>query len=44
MHGAGGGAKSGIAHPNYRHGTRGREAVELRAAIAALVSAKSHVN
>ena len=30
MHGAGGGSKSGRAHPNYRHGERSREASEMR--------------
>jgi hypothetical protein len=37
MHGAHGGAGSGRAHPNYCHGMRSREAVELRAIVAALV-------
>lgn len=36
MHGAGGGAKPGKAHPNYRHGERSREAVALRALVNAL--------
>ena len=30
MHGAGGGAKAGAAHPNWQHGTRSGEAVEVR--------------
>jgi len=41
MHGAGGGAGFGKAHPNYRHGIRTNEAVELRAAIAALVKVRA---
>jgi hypothetical protein len=44
MHGAGGGARSGIAHPNNLHGTRGSEAVALRANIAALVNAKRQID
>lgn len=34
MHGAGGGANPGKAHPNYQHGERSIEAVALRALIA----------
>ncbi len=30
MHGAGGGAKPGKAHPNWKHGARSRDAVEVR--------------
>ena len=30
MHGAGGGARSGPANPNWRHGGRSGETVELR--------------
>ena len=37
LHGAGGGQRPGKAHPNYRHGERSREAVELRAQINRLV-------
>ena len=36
MHGAGGGAKPGNLHPNYRHGERSREAAELRKLVNAL--------
>ena len=36
MHGAGGGAKPGKEHPNYRHGERSREAVAVRALVNAL--------
>jgi len=37
MHGAGGGAKPGKAHPNYRHGERSRKAAEMRALINCLI-------
>jgi hypothetical protein len=30
MHGAGGGAKQGKSHPNWKHGGRSGGAVELR--------------
>lgn len=30
MHGAGGGAKPGREHPNWKHGGRTHEAIELR--------------
>ena len=30
LHGAGGGAPRGAAHPNYRHGGRTREVAEIR--------------
>ena len=30
VHGAGGGHKRGAAHPNYRHGARSRDMVEIR--------------
>ena len=30
MHGAGGGARPGVAHPNWQHGGRSREAIDLR--------------
>ncbi|MEB8386895.1 hypothetical protein OO012_06615 [Rhodobacteraceae bacterium KMM 6894] len=33
MHGARGGAQPGKAHPNYRHGARGLDAVALRRVI-----------
>lgn len=36
LHGAGGGANPGKAHPNYRHGERSREAVAMRALITEL--------
>ena len=36
MHGAGGGAKPGAAHPNWKHGARSNEAVELRRLVNAL--------
>lgn len=37
VHGAGGGQKPGVAHPNYRHGERSGEAVALRVQVAQLV-------
>jgi hypothetical protein len=36
MHGAGGGAASGPAHPNYRHGVRTNAMSEVRALIREL--------
>lgn len=36
MHGAGGGAQSGPANPNWRHGGRSSEAVALRKMVNAL--------
>jgi hypothetical protein len=36
MHGAGGGAPSGPAHPNYRHGLRSREMQSVRRMISVL--------
>lgn len=33
MHGARGGAKPGKAHPNYKHGERSQEAIELRGLV-----------
>lgn len=36
MHGARGGAKSGAAHPNWKHGARNAEAVALRKLANAL--------
>jgi hypothetical protein len=36
MHGARGGAKIGIAHPNWKHGGRSGNAVELRNLVNAL--------
>ena len=36
MHGAGGGAKPGAGHPNWKHGARSYEAVELRRLVNAL--------
>jgi hypothetical protein len=36
MHGAGGGAKSGTANPNWKHGGRSGEAVEFRKMANAL--------
>ena len=36
MHGAGGGARPGKAHPNWKHGGRAGEAVELRKLVNAL--------
>lgn len=36
MHGAGGGAKPGKAHPNYRHGGRSRDTVLFRGLATAL--------
>ncbi len=37
MHGARGGAKSGEAHPNYRHGERSLQAEMLRGLVNRLV-------
>jgi hypothetical protein len=37
MHGAGGGAPPGKAHPNYRHGMRAKEWTEMRKLINELV-------
>ncbi len=36
LHGAGGGAPSGSAHPNYRHGLRTKEMQELRRLVSLL--------
>ncbi|SMC69227.1 hypothetical protein SAMN06295998_103488 [Primorskyibacter flagellatus] len=36
MHGAGGGANPGKAHPNYQHGERSRESAAIRAFVNAL--------
>ena len=41
LHGAGGGAPRGKAHPNYKHGMRTREWVEMRKAINRLASVAS---
>lgn len=38
MHGAGGGAKAGTTHPNWKHGARSSEAVTLRKVVNALGS------
>lgn len=37
MHGACGGAKTGEAHPNYRHGTRSREFAKLSLMASKLI-------
>lgn len=37
MHGAGGGAKAGAAHPNWKHGERSGEAVELPRFVSEMV-------
>lgn len=37
MHGAGGGAPAGSVHPNYRHGGRSLEVVEIRKLSSLLV-------
>jgi len=37
MHGAGGGAKPGKAHPAWRHGLRGQEWIEARAKMNELM-------
>jgi hypothetical protein len=37
VHGAGGGAPRGSAHPNFRHGGRSRAVVEMRRIAAELV-------
>ena len=34
LHGAGGGARRGKAHPNYRHGLRTKELRDIRRMIA----------
>jgi hypothetical protein len=39
MHGARGGAQTGRAHPNYRHGARCADAIKMRAEVNALVRA-----
>lgn len=39
VHGAGGGAKSGRAHPRYSHGGRTTEATSLRAKLSNLMRA-----
>lgn len=36
LHGAGGGAPSGPAHPNYKHGLRTREMEEVRRLVSIL--------
>lgn len=36
MHGAGGGAKPGKAHPNYVHGARSAEAASLQKLVSAM--------
>lgn len=36
MHGAGGGAKPGETHPNYRHGERSADAAVMRKLVNAL--------
>ena len=36
MHGARGGAKAGALHPNWKHGGRSAEAVEIRKLVNAL--------
>lgn len=36
MHGAGGGAEAGRAHPNWKHGARTRDTIELRKVVNAL--------
>lgn len=38
LHGAGGGAPAGPAHPNYRHGLRTREMQAIRALARALTA------
>lgn len=40
MHGARGGAKPGMKHPNYQHGERSYEASTLRSAINFLAAGK----
>ena len=37
MHGAGGGARPGKAHPNYKHGMRTKEWTEMRKLVNELV-------
>jgi len=39
VHGAGGGAPSGSAHPNYRHGLRTKEILNIRKLASLLSSA-----
>jgi hypothetical protein len=36
MHGAGGGQKAGPTHPQYQHGGRSRDALEMRRLVTAL--------
>lgn len=36
MHGAGGGAKAGAAHPNWKHGGRSADAVAVRHVVSLL--------
>jgi len=36
VHGAGGGQPAGPSHPNYRHGMRTREAIDLRRLVSEL--------
>lgn len=38
LHGAGGGAPSGEAHPNFRHGLRSKEVRAIRALVRMLAS------
>ena len=44
MHGAGGGAKPGKAHPNYRHGERSQESATFRALVNALAREAREIN
>ena len=43
LHGAGGGAPRGKAHPNYRHGLRTAEMTELRKLISLLRTGVSQI-
>ena len=36
LHGAGGGAPSGSAHPNYKHGLRTKQMEEIRRLVSVL--------
>lgn len=43
MHGARGGPPRGRAHPNYRHGGRSKDVVDLRMKVNALVRSAQNV-
>lgn len=43
VHGAGGGAPRGKAHPNYKHGIRSREYVDMRKAVNNLIREEKEI-